>query len=223
MDHRDFTFECKALREDGSFTGLLSVYGVVDEYRDSVEPGAFTKTLEQNGGTVPLLWQHDTSNPIGTLKLTDSPEALRAEGNLVLTVPQARIVYDLLKAGVVRGLSIGFKSVQDAVENGIRKLKEIRLFEGSLVTIPANPAALVESVKEAGAKPEPKLEPKPALFSGGTVRDFENWLHSTGGFSKSQSKAVAAGGWKSLAGAPDDEEVAVLEFLQQANAKFQRR
>jgi hypothetical protein len=66
---------------------------------------------------------------------------------LVLEDPQARIALAHLKAQTIKGLSIGFDTIKDAVENGVRHLKELRLWEVSVVTFPVNEAAVVTSVK----------------------------------------------------------------------------
>ena len=148
MDTKNFRLDLKALNENGTFEGRLAVYNNVDEGGDVIEPGAFTKTLQEGAGSVPLLWQHDTAQPIGTLSLRDSPQALLCKGVLVMSVPKAREAYDLMKAGAVKGLSIGFKSVKDIAEGSVRHLKELRLFEGSVVTLPMNPEAVITGVKQ---------------------------------------------------------------------------
>jgi len=53
-----------------------------------------------------------------------------------------------MKAGALKGLSIGYPIVKAAAANGARLLKEIKLAEVSLVTFPMNPEAQVLSVKE---------------------------------------------------------------------------
>jgi uncharacterized protein len=81
------------------------------------------------------------------------------------------------------GLSIGF-ATRDAVrENGRRVLKDIQLFEVSLVAIPANPQARLVSVKSA--------------VEGGeiTPRTVERLLLS-GGLPQKLAKAIISGGWK---------------------------
>jgi hypothetical protein len=149
LEQKTLNMEVKELREDGTFTGMMSVYDVIDEYRDVVERGAYTKTITENGGRLPLLWQHDPAMPIGSLAIKDGEDGLEVEGKLLLAdeVPEARKAYALLKAGIVRGLSIGFKAIRKKTEDNIRRLKEIKLYEGSLVTIPANRFALVTAVK----------------------------------------------------------------------------
>lgn len=151
MEHerKTLNLSIKAVGGDGTFTGLLSTYGDLDEYKDIVEPGAYAKTINDNGGSLPMLWQHDPAQPVGTLALKDTPRGLEVTGTFLLDddVPNAKMAYALVKAGIVKGLSIGFKPVLKKMKDGIRHLKEIRLFEGSLVTIPANRNALISDVK----------------------------------------------------------------------------
>jgi len=153
MEFKDFTFHgLKTIDEDGTFEGALSVYGNIDFQDDIVDPGAFTKTLKEGGNVVPMLWQHDTKQPIGRLTLTDTPTALLAKGKLLLKIPKAQEAYELLKEGVLKGMSIGYDTIKAIPsENGIRRLKELRLFEGSLVTFPSNNLAVVTGVKQATA------------------------------------------------------------------------
>lgn len=142
----------KALSEDGSFEGILAVYNNVDLGKDLIEPGAFKKTIAEKGTSIPLLWQHDPDKPIGTLELIDAENGLYVKGQLILDVPEARTAYSLIKANVIKGLSIGYDTVKDAIENGVRHLKELRLWEGSIVTFPMNEAAMITSVKTVNGK-----------------------------------------------------------------------
>jgi len=144
--------EIKEISAEGSFEGLLSPYGGPDQTGDIVERGAYTKTLQEHGNTVPMLWQHKTDTPIGELTLDDRPDGLWCKGQLLMALPDAQKAYLLVKARIVKGLSIGFESVKDAIENGIRHLKEIRLYEGSVVTFPAAEQALITSVKSKGKR-----------------------------------------------------------------------
>ncbi len=152
--------EIKSVGDDGTFEGVLSPYNNVDQGDDLVEPGAFTKSLQQNGGRVPMLWQHDQKCPIGELVLIDQPDGLHCKGTFCLEanpdgspkVPEAQKAYALLKARVIKGLSIGYDAVKAQVVNGVRRLKEVNLWEGSVVTFPMNLQALVSSVKSLERK-----------------------------------------------------------------------
>lgn len=139
--------EIKEITAEGSFEGLLSPYGNVDGGGDVVEPGAYAKTLKDQGNTRPMLWQHKTDMPIGELTLDDRPDGLWCKGQLLMALPEAQKAYLLIKARIVKGLSIGFEAVRDAIDKGVRRLKEIRLYEGSIVTFPMNEAAMITSVK----------------------------------------------------------------------------
>ncbi len=142
--------EIKGLTETGSFEGILSPYGNVDQGGDTVERGAYTKTLQERGGQVPMLWQHSVKDPIGILVLEDRHDGLWCKGQFLMEDPTALRAYRFVKAGIVKGLSIGFEAVKDSIENGVRKLKEIKLYEGSVVTFPMNESALIRSVKGNG-------------------------------------------------------------------------
>ncbi len=104
--------QIKSLDEAGRFVGLASTYGNVDLGGDVVEPGAFQKTITDRGGEVPLLFAHDSRQPIGLARLKDTGTGLAIEGQLVLQVPKAQETYSLLKAKVLRGLSIGYDAVK---------------------------------------------------------------------------------------------------------------
>jgi HK97 family phage prohead protease len=142
--------EIKSLEETGRFAGYASVFGVVDSQRDVVLRGAFKHTLSGRAKEIKLLWQHQWEEPIGmVVKLFEDDKGLYVEGLLLMAVARAREAYALLKAGVVNGLSIGYtpgRWLRDA-GSGIRKLQSIDLWEISLVTMPANPAAKVTVVK----------------------------------------------------------------------------
>ncbi|MCE5204111.1 MAG: HK97 family phage prohead protease [Coriobacteriales bacterium] len=150
-------FEVKAdLFDDstGSFEGYLSVFGNLDLVGDIVEPGAFTRTIEQNKGVFPLLWFHDPYEPVGMFSAQEDSKGLYIKGQLDLNTRRGAELYSGLKMGYIRDLSIGYKIVRKEVDeaNGIRRLQELALREGSLLTanFAANPEAQVTSVKHEG-------------------------------------------------------------------------
>jgi HK97 family phage prohead protease len=147
MQNRSFKLEVKSLTDQGVFTGMASVFGNVDLGGDVIEPGAFTRTLQHKGGEVPILFSHDTRQPIGLGKVQETKAGLEITGELVLQSSKAMEAYHLMKKGVLKGLSIGYDSVKDTVTSGIRHLHEVKLFEVSLVVFPMNEMAMVSSVK----------------------------------------------------------------------------
>lgn len=139
-----YSLEIKSIDSSGTFEGLASVYGNADEGGDIVEHGAFTKTLASSKDR-PLLWQH--RDPIGTVTLRDSTAGLIAKGKLVLGTTLGRDAYELVKAGVVDGMSIGYSVINADRDGEYRRLLELKLYEVSLVTFPMNQAARVTTVK----------------------------------------------------------------------------
>lgn len=140
-------FDIKQITTEGTFEGLLSPYGNVDSGGDVIERGAYTQTLKTQGATRPMLWQHKPDVPIGELTLEDRADGLWCKGQLLMASAAAQEAYLFIKAGIVKGLSIGFSSIRDEIKGGIRVLKEIKLYEGSIVTFPMNEQALITSVK----------------------------------------------------------------------------
>lgn len=176
-----------SITETGRFSGYASTYGgEPDEQGDIILPGAFSAALRvhEKAGTQPaLLWGHDHSEPVGKwLSFTEDEHGLLAVGQLTLGTKRGAEAYELLKADAL-SLSIGFSISPGGAEtkNGIRYIKDIRrLFEVSLVSIPANPRAKVTAVKSS-------------------PREFEKALRDLIGLSHREAKRAAAGGWRALA------------------------
>lgn len=176
--------ELKDVGEKGEFEGHGSVFNNEDSYGDVVVPGAFQKSLEEHrqAGTLPaMLWQHDPAQPIGTYsEMREDAKGLYVKGQLLLDIPQARAVHAMLKARAIRGLSIGFVTRGWEWKEDVRIVKDVDLWEVSLVTFPANKAAGVDDVKNSHAIPE-------------TERELEAYLREVGKMSKSEAKACVSG------------------------------
>jgi uncharacterized protein len=143
-----FKFELKDISESGSFSGYASTFGNEDLGGDIVASGAFTKTIKENP-EVPILWQH--SELIGVnRKMVEDKRGLYVEGELNLDVQRGKEAYSLAKQKAVKGLSIGFDAIQidySRKTDGIRILKEVKLYEYSLTPFPMNERAGISSVK----------------------------------------------------------------------------
>lgn len=158
IERKDFSFQVKAVSDDGFFSGYLSVFGVVDAYRDIVMPGAFAESLarwQEKKMLPPVLWQHRSGEPIGPFtKMVEDGRGLYVEGKLLVNeVQRAKEAHALLKAGAISGMSIGYETIGEEIdkEQRARKLTKLELWEGSIVTFPANPDARVDAVKAAAA------------------------------------------------------------------------
>jgi len=154
METKSFGFKLdKALTEEGEFSGYLSVFNVEDSWGDMVMPGAFKKTLKEND-RFPLLNMHNMEEILGDFEAEEDKKGLYINAALELGIAKAKEKYLLLKKKILKGLSIGFKTIKDKWEDKIRQLLEVQLWEGSLVTYGANPEALVDAVKIQGGPEE---------------------------------------------------------------------
>jgi HK97 family phage prohead protease len=156
MHVRDFPLKLKQQLEDddsGCFTGYASTYDdEPDLQNDIIQRGAFSQAIRQQGKGFPLLWSHQQNEPIGVGRVEDSAAGLIVNGKMVMADPVAQRVHAHMKAGSIKGLSIGFTVPRGEGktayrDDGSRVLKEIHLHEISLVAVPANPKAIVASVK----------------------------------------------------------------------------
>lgn len=127
------------------------MFGNVDHYEDVILPGAFTKTLQMlaaSGRKLKMFWQHDTYCPIGVgAEVEQDQNGLKVKGEINLQVQKGAECYALMKQGAIDSLSFGYQSVIDEIKNGIRYLKEVKLFEFSPVSFECNNMALITSVK----------------------------------------------------------------------------
>lgn len=151
MQVKDLKLSIKEMgSDDGTFVGYASTYGgQPDSYGDIVDKGAFARTLDHHAGKIKILYQHDQKSPIGIGELTDSDSGLIMKGKLLVGagIPEADKAYTLLKAGLVDGLSIGYDIVVQKRETDGNHLKELKLYEVSCVTLPANESCRIVNVK----------------------------------------------------------------------------
>lgn len=145
-----FALELKSIDAKGRFAGYASVFNVVDNQRDIILHGAFSRSIHKGLANVKFLWQHQQDEPIGVLtELREDTHGLYVQGKLLLNVQRAQEAYSLLKEGAISGLSIGYSPVHYSLdpESGVRLLTDVDLWEISLVTFPANQNASVTLLK----------------------------------------------------------------------------
>lgn len=149
-EHKNLDIEVKAEGEQGSFTGVLSTYDTVDLAGDICVRGCYAKDIALRGLKRPLLWQHNTYEPIGSFEIVDTEKSLAIAGRFNLDTAKGKDAYALVRHGDISGLSIGY-TVEDCGydADGHRLLKELKLFEGSVVTFPCNTEATISAVKGA--------------------------------------------------------------------------
>ncbi len=142
--------EIKSLH-DREFEGHGSIFGNVDLGGDVVLPGAFKHSLAQHekAGSLPqMFWMHWPDRVPGKwLSMKEDKKGLKVKGTLAET-PLGDEIRTLLQMDAVKGLSIGYRTVdQEFAEDGTRLLKELELWEVSVVSLPMNPLAQVAHAK----------------------------------------------------------------------------
>lgn len=197
MERINCPLELKAADTDGTFTGYAAVFGNIDLGYDVIEQGAFKKAKTTRDGMLRIAIGHNLGQLAGKAKFEQDERGLRVEGKLSLGVSYVRDQYQLMKDGVLDGLSVGFNILRGGYDyeersgKNVRVIKAAELWEFSIVPFGMNPEALVDSVKAA------------------TVRDFEAQLRSLG-YSQMEAKALASGGFRSLGHRDGDPDSGML-------------
>ncbi|MDJ1632684.1 phage major capsid protein [Rhizobium rhizogenes] len=201
----------KAVEEDERIIRGIATTPTPDRVGDVVEPLGV-----QFSNPMPLLHQHDHTRPVGTVTFDKPTKAgITFEARLPkIDEPQElkeRIdtAWGEVKAGLVRGVSIGFRPLEYAWmdEGGIRFLAS-EVLELSLVTVPANADAVINTIKSidaqwlvaTGKEPSAKDRPEKPGASG----------KSTASISIKSSKGKTM---KTIA-----DQIAALEASRQAKA-----
>ncbi|OYR19543.1 HK97 family phage prohead protease [Brucella thiophenivorans] len=195
---------------DGSFSGYASVFGLPDLGNDIIEKGAFAKSLlTRKSSGVRMLWQHDAGEPIGVwTDIREDARGLYVEGRLAKGVARAREALELMRAGGLDGLSIGFRTVKARKDarTGLRHIVEADLWEISVVTFPMLPQARINNLKADLP----------------TIREFERWLTRDAGLSRSAARLVIAKGYSALAALQGRDERDALNPEDQGLAQRMR-
>ncbi len=174
LERKELPFELKATAGDGStFDGYAACFHNVDSYGDIIAKGAFADGLAAFLSDGLICWQHDWHMPIGKpTKAVEDDRGLFAGGKISDTT-DGRDAKTLLKDGVVKKLSIGFRTLgrtwletpeevmaywktagytptsEDVAASvyGARLLTKIKLYEFSPVSVPANSSCDITRVK----------------------------------------------------------------------------
>jgi hypothetical protein len=131
-------------------TGYLSIFGNIDLDKDIMEKGAFSKTLMERKNSIFFLNQHNWQQPLSKFQtLMEDNKGLFFESNPIPETTYGNDVLKLYDAGVLDQHSIGFNTIVAEYNNktDIRQIKEVKLYEGSVVTMAANPKAVLLGVK----------------------------------------------------------------------------
>jgi HK97 family phage prohead protease len=141
----------KSVQDDDRIIRGVATTPTPDRVGDIVEPlGVEFKN------PLPLLWQHRADKPVGTVKF-DKPtkDGITFEARIERTDEPGTLkdrldeAWQSVKMGLVRAVSIGFRSLEEAYdrEKGGWHFLRTEVMELSLVTIPANSDAMISQIK----------------------------------------------------------------------------
>lgn len=153
----DFQLEAKELDDDN---GPLVIVGYAnttskDRHGDVIPATAWNTSALKNYKKNPIiLAQHDHSRPIGRCtELAPDEKGLKITAEISTA---AKEVYQLVKEGILRCFSVGF-IVKDADYDSVSDIfviKELELFEVSVVSIPANQDSVFSLAKAFSSEEE---------------------------------------------------------------------
>lgn len=142
--------EVKNYDDDQQVISGLATTPEPDRYGDIVEPLGAKFAAE-----LPLLWQHRHDSPVGIVKFgKPTAKGIPFEASVAkINTPGALkdlcdLAWQSVKEKLVRGVSIGFRALEYSyMEGGGIRFTETEIYELSLVTIPANAAATIQTIK----------------------------------------------------------------------------
>lgn len=163
MEFKSWQGELKAVASGpGGFEGYASVFGLVDDGGDAVQPGAFKDAIADflHHGFIAdgHNWDSVSAGAIGTIidaKEDDHGLWIKTEYHSTPAAQAARtIAQERIDRGKSVGLSIGYsidgKGGVDFDSNGTRLLRKLKLFEVSQVNVPMLRQAGLVGVKGFG-------------------------------------------------------------------------
>jgi HK97 family phage major capsid protein/HK97 family phage prohead protease len=149
MNRAYAVLQWKTADEDRRIIEGVATTPAPDRMNDVIDPEGVEFKLP-----LPLLYQHNSRQPIGHVlaaKVTKAGITVKAQVAAAGVAGFIDEAWNLIKAGLVRGLSIGFKSLEESYdrESGGFHFLRTEWIELSAVTIPANSEATILAVKSA--------------------------------------------------------------------------
>jgi uncharacterized protein len=144
--------EVRAENDGRTLIGYAAVWDSPSEYMgftEYVKRGAFSKTLN-DGADVRLLIDHEgvplARSKSGTLALEEDDRGLRVEAELDPMNPDAARIMSAMKRGDLSQMSFAFRTIKDSwnADRSVRELREVQLFDVSVVTFPAYEQTVAE-------------------------------------------------------------------------------
>jgi HK97 family phage prohead protease len=146
LEYKNYNAEIKDMdSERMTVTGYFASFGNEDYDDDIIMPGAATKTIAERGpkgsNEIFFLNQHNYAQPHGKPMVLEAQERGIYFESKIAPTSYGRDAMILYAEGIVVQHSIGFSTIKSDYDQntGMRMIKEIKLYEGSNVTLGANP------------------------------------------------------------------------------------
>lgn len=147
------------------FEGYASTFWAADSYWTAMAPGAFKKSIRERADKIPVLWNHNPDAPIGKhVTLKEDKHGLYVNVGIADDGAEGSTFLARMRFGVPFGMSFGFQTIKDrsaedddpidltqlsgAKKSDIRVITEVKFWESSPVTFPANEAATITATRQ---------------------------------------------------------------------------
>lgn len=155
---------------EGSVAGYLSAFWVVDSFGTAFHPNAYAKSVGERGDKLFLLYQHWPDWAIGKLSNVSTDDiGLKHDSQVVDDGAEGTVALKRLRAGVPFAHSVGFRTLRERPATAddplifsdnspewtrrnpesVFVIEEAKLYEGSIVTFPANDLAVITDVRSS--------------------------------------------------------------------------
>lgn len=178
----DLKFDAKAGADDPvKFSGYASVWGRVDSYGDTILKGAFADSLKERRPM--MLFGHSPGRVPGKwLSYEEDDKGLLMHGELTPGHSEAKDIAASLKHGAMNGLSIGgYTEDYEPQKNGGRLIGKFDLYEVSIVSMPAEQEARIDTASV-----------KQMIDECTKLSELESLLREAMGITKSAATALVA-------------------------------
>jgi len=202
IEFKDYEVKQTPNGSQGTVEGYAAVFNNIDRVGDVIVQGAFKRTIEEQKGKFPILSHHNQQKQIGwNIEAKEDENGLFVVGKFdiqhnTMAMEHFSLIQMAKEVGAKAGLSIGFTIEEanlDAVgDQEVLKIREVRLFEYSPVTFPANPMATATDAK--------------SMFGDDMDRVIDGW-RSLGATKEQGSEAllIRAARFKKVEQGPDFE------------------
>ncbi|WP_114521026.1 HK97 family phage prohead protease [Altererythrobacter sp. ZODW24] len=126
------------------FAGYAALSNRIDGARDTIQPGAFRRSLQGRRDPLPLFWQHKPDKQIGWVEQV-LEDAIGLRVIATIDNPQG-LAGQMLSSREVDGLSFGYRARRFHHAPSGRMLEDIEIHEVSLVSHPLQHEARVHLI-----------------------------------------------------------------------------